>query len=291
MQCQSFLIHGILPAYELHLLGGPSGSGKTRWIFQSLIDWRAKQTVLGLSCEPFPPTVYLAYDRSQASIGQTLSYFPELDIPCHSLRGRRTPIAQLPGEFPGKQLFIIDGIATLLPGGKINDYQAVSDFLCRAGEVCARHSITIIGILHASKTKSGEEYMNPRQRIAGSVAWAAFTETVFVVEPVHPEEPEDSTRRLYVCPRNAQEMTFDMRMNEAGRLLVDSGPDDAAASDEIIITNILRAKGTLSRRDLFREIMHLGISSATLDRRLKSLIRKGLIIQPAYGHYGAMPTP
>jgi DNA-binding HxlR family transcriptional regulator len=288
MKRQTFLIASILPAFELHLLGGPSGAGKTRWIFQSLIDWRTTRLVMGMECEPFPSIAYLAYDRSEASIGQTLSYFPELQVPCYSLRGRRTPISKLPTEYPDIKVFIIDGIATLLPGGRINDYQVVADFLCAAGEVCAKCCITIIGILHASKTKEGEEYRNPRQRIAGSVAWAAFSETVFVVEPVHPDEPEDQKRRLFICPRNAKEMSFDMCMNDNGRLLIESAPDDLANSDETIILTVLRAKGTLSRKELINSIENLGISRATLDRRLDSLDRKGLIDKPKYGHYAAL---
>ena len=283
MKRQTFLIASILPAYECHLIGGPSGAGKTRWTFQSLIEWKTKQTFMGYPCVPFPSTAYLAYDRSESSIGETLSNFPELDIPCYSLRRTKTSIDQLCKLYPTIKLFIIDGLATLLPGGKINDYQVVSDFLCWIGETCTKHGITILGILHASKTKEGESYRNPRQRIAGSVAWAAYSETVILIEPLNPDTPEDCKRRLFICPRNSKEISLDMVMTGTGRLLVEG--DQNIENDELIILEVLRNKGVMSVGQLIQNLVNLDISPKTVERRLKSLIDRRLVEKPTYGKY------
>jgi hypothetical protein len=285
MKRQTFLIASILPAFECHLLGGPSGAGKTRWIFQILIEWQNYQTVMGFQAVPFPKTMYLAYDRSEASVGETLSSFPELSIPYHSLRNKKTKLDQLHSAYPDTQLFIIDGLATLLPGGRISDYEDVYTFLCWIGDICTSQHITIIGILHASKTKEGESYRNPRQRIAGSVAWAAYSETVFLIEPINPDEPEDCKRRLFICPRNSKEISLDMVMSNTGHLLVEG--DQNIEDDEIIILETLRSKGVMQLGQLVQNLVKLDISPKTVERRLKSMLEKKLVDKPKYGYYRA----
>jgi hypothetical protein len=85
--------------------------------------------------------------------------------------------------------------------GATNDYRSVADFLANLTSLCVREDITIIGVMHSPKMKEDEAYGNPRQRISGSVAWAAYCETVVLVEPVSPDDP-NSPRRLLILPRN-----------------------------------------------------------------------------------------
>src|SRR4030095_5534108 len=60
---------------------------------------------------------------------------------------------------------------------------------------------------------------NPRQRIAGSVAWAAYSETILLLEPIKPENSNDHRRTLWVLPRNAAEFTMDYTFNDKGQLV------------------------------------------------------------------------
>src|SRR5574341_2578225 len=34
-----FLVEGIWPSREIHLIAGPSGAGKTKWLLETLVGW------------------------------------------------------------------------------------------------------------------------------------------------------------------------------------------------------------------------------------------------------------
>ena len=67
-----FLIDGILPANEVHLLGVSSGSGKTTFTFQVfLAQWQKGEPLFGHQSNPVP-YVYVSLDRSRSSVTRTL---------------------------------------------------------------------------------------------------------------------------------------------------------------------------------------------------------------------------
>lgn len=283
-----FLIDDILPANEVHLIGGPSGAGKTRLLFQWLIDWQSKQVVLEHGCAPFPETMYLACDRSPASIKRTMKSFKEMDwdrLKWASIRGKKEAWKSLHLNYPSIKFFIIDGIASMTPNGLINDYCTVQEYLCALGDYCTEYGITILGVVHSSKTKQNEKYLNPRQRIAGSVAWAAFSETVFNLEPCNPDNANDKRRDLYVCPRNSAEYAVKLEMNGEGRLIecFDIELDECSDPESVVYEAI--KQGLSARRDIVRAVAKHGVSRASCDNALASLLSKKSIMSPKYGKY------
>ena len=291
MARQTYLIDSILPENELHIFAGPSGAGKTRLLFQGLQEWQADQTFLGFKCRPFPETLYLACDRSVASVEETLSAFPKLTLNWDSIRGTDTSFLNtFRSKYPKIKFLILDGIATLVPDGRINEYGTVSRFLCQMGQYCTAHKLTTLGIGHSAKTKQNEVYANPRQRILGSVAWAAYAETIFNLEPIKPDDPTQTCRRLFIGPRNHREHVINLEMQDGLMIpaftpVVDEAPK--FSKSESVVYGIVSNDGPIERKLIVRKSEGLGLSSATTDRCLASLVLKRVIRSEQYGVYVA----
>ena len=136
-------------------------------------------------------------------------------------------------EYPNAKLIVCEGLATFVPGGKINDYAAVSKFLRQLTRECKARKMTFIGVLHATKTKEGEGFNSPREKILGSVAWGAFAETIFYIEPFSSKDVENPYRRFRLLPRNHagdQTFTYTLDRNTGGRLVLLGKGEAAPAS-------------------------------------------------------------
>ena len=286
---QNYLIENILPENELHILAGPSGAGKTRLLFQSLREWQQEGTFLGFKCAPFPETLYLACDRSQDSVEETMKSFPGLRLNWHSVRGVSTILETTLAKFPKVKLIIIDGIATLVPDGKINDYNIVSKFACQLGHLCTTQKLTMFGIGHSNKTKEGERYPDPRQRILGSVAWAAYVETVFNLEAIAPDSTAtNKTRRLFIGPRNHAEHEIRLEMENglfvpAFNPVIEEAPK--FSKSESVVYGIIGTLGTAQRQEIVVEAGKLNLSPRTVDRCLQSLTQMRVIRSERYGQF------
>lgn len=214
---QEHLIDHLMPAREVHLVVGPSGAGKTTWLVTFLNNWSQGASVFGHASHPAPYR-YISLDRSKSSVLRTLDRlgvahdaFPFYDAPpsVTSATALTQIIADAKKKHPETKLFVVEGIATRVPDGKANDYKIVADFLLALRRLCEQLDITILGVAHTTKTKGEDKYENPRQRIAGSVAWGGFSETIIVLEPKDAADPEDNTRELMLLPRNWKEQVFE----------------------------------------------------------------------------------
>lgn len=290
-----FIIDDILPAREVHLIGGPSGSGKTTWVFQILLpSIQIGAEVFGRQAHP-TSICYVACDRSDASLRRTLKRLKmSNEIPAFSIthnkaiRTLNAVITEARRKIPGVKLLIIDALAVLVPEGRINDYKTVSDFLTDSSYLCEHHDITIIGLLHSPKTREGEEYSNPRQRIMGTVAWGGFADTVVMIEPC---KENGSERMVTLCSRNNGDEEHFYRFNDEGLLEVINAPDDQTADIfDLHILPILKPDTEYRRTEFLELAGQLGIkcSLATVKRWLQGKVKAKVFEQPDRGLYRLM---
>jgi hypothetical protein len=198
---------------------------------------------------------------------------------------------------PDARLYVIEGIAGKVPGYKLNDYGEVAKFITEIAVWCESEDVTVLGVVHAAKTKANEQYENPRQKLLGSVAWAAFSETIIGFEPVEAKNPDCKLRRLYLLPRNEAEQTFDLEMQDG--ILVPAtaetlamqrqgkrGPKaeklQTAIEDIQLYLRQDRIKQTCLG-DISVAITDHGV--ATLRRAIKSLVESGLLRPSKRGVY------
>lgn len=285
-----YLIGTILPAQEVHLIGGPSGSGKSTWVLQTLVlDWQQGKDVLGFKSHPVP-WVYISADRSLASVHRTLErmhidpmllrIYSAVDEHCTELS---TIIETCIKMEPKPRLLVIEGLQSLLEGSERaqNSYKPVAKFLITLAAICKLENLTIIGIVHTAKMKSDSEYLNPRQRVSGSVAWAAYSETILLIEPVPSETVQVSPERtLYVLPRNSKEFTVPLVFEDAGRLLEVTDTVEAAVFMGTF------SKLTPHKDYTLNELLQLTcLALSTLQKRLKEAIKSGRMVKVSHGVY------
>lgn len=287
---REYLVERIFPHTEIHLIGGPSGSGKTRWIFQTFIgEWQKGHPVLGHASYP-RPWVYILGDRSRDDATETLTQlgYSLDDIRIHSAVDEGSidldkVIAKVGELNPKPELLIVEGLASLAASqcNNINSYKDVARFLTILTRLCKRNHITIIGVVHQPKMKDDSRYTNPRQRIMGSAAWAAYSATVVLIEPVGEGPIGAQERQLVVLPRNAPEMWLKLMFDRNGRLV-----DEATDLNRGMFDAYL---STVKGGDVFT---HEGLNTVfddvpqpTIAGWLADAIKRGIIERVGYGKY------
>jgi len=224
MDNPEWLVEGIIPTEELHLIGGPSGAGKTTWVIQWLEQWHEGkvESFFGHKVNPLP-FCYASVERSDAGVQRKLKRlginpktFPWI-AGSTSLDG---VITEAKKKYPNAAVLFIDGFACFAPGPKPGktEYKVISDFLIGCSKKCRDQHLTIFGIVHSPKMKAAEVYHNPRQRVLGSVAWAAMSDCIMLVEPKLTENEQITPlRNFFLLPREAPEEVYEMTF-ETGRL-------------------------------------------------------------------------
>jgi RecA/RadA recombinase len=292
---RKYLIDKVLPSEEVHLIAGPSGGGKTTWLLQMIADWQARKPILGYSSNPVP-FVYVACDRSEATMLETLERVGCPDIPLVSLvdgLGARTlevAIEKARVINSTAEMLFLDGFATLLPSGDHNNYSSVSNFLIRSTRLCKANGLTMEGVMHTAKVKEKEQYLNSRQRIHGSAAWAAFAETIIVIEPVCPEDPANQERSLYLLPRNAPEAKFSFILDSRGRFVEHNIDQEVAFAKLDFMLSKLPPGSPFSTAQAHEWADKQEVGRSTAERWVKATIEAGKIERTTRGNYKKLFT-
>src|ERR1700674_4225398 len=174
-----FIVDDILPANCIHLIGGPSGAGKSRFLFSEIIiPWRAGTDVMGYKSNP-APFAYISCDRPRASVLRTLEAIEITpDFPILSVMGRsktlptfQSILSSVPKD---TRVLFIEPIQVFAK--RQNDYLSVWEWFQHAYTLCEERQITILGSCHTTKVKEDAQFLHPREKVLGSVAWAACAE-------------------------------------------------------------------------------------------------------------------
>ena len=290
-----YLIDDILPSGEVHLLGGPSGGGKTTWLFQMLMDWSAGRPIFGKASHPVP-YIYISTDRSKRGVKRTLKRMglredaiPFVSTITDDLGNIEAIINLFIEKRPEIRLLVIEGLTGLLPPttGKGSDggFTHVRRFLTHLSHLCEKYDITILGIVHSPKAKEDSQYLRARDRVMGSSAWSAYTETIILIEPVDANAP--SVRRLMLLPRNSAEEHYDLQFNAAGRLV----PLTDELDDVFVNLFLDKVPPPLEfSTEQFTHALRDNMSQSTITRKLKDLVKEGLVKKVRHGIY-SRPLP
>lgn len=291
------VIPDIMPACELHLMAGASGSGKTTLAFQLMQTMQEGGEWLGKAILP-QKSVYIACDRSMDCTKRTMARvgIPFDMVPIYGLADSPSVLdinsymVKVLAEHPDTKVIWIDGLASRVPGGKLNDYDTISRFLLRLTLFAKTHGITLIGLVHATKVKEGEKFKDIRQRILGSAAWASYAETIIVVEAGDPENPEDDQRIVLVCVRNGKGIKQTYRFDTGGRLV-----ECASAQEQIqefVLDSRIPEIGTVfTTKDAIQWHAECGQSDATAERWLKAHVVKQTFERVGRGQYKVVRQP
>lgn len=295
-----YVIEGLLPANQVHLIGGPSGGGKTTLSFQMLHALTTGADFLGRRTIPVK-LAYVSGDRATASVKETQERcgvdFPVFSLVDENLVGEDLAtkiIPRLTAVYGYRPNFIyVDGFTSLVPGGFLNNYAIVARWLAALQRYCWRMQITLVGACHTTKTKEGEKFLNPRQRIAGSVAWAGFSESVIIIEPVE-DDPKGDKRIVHLLPRNHQGENMILKFNTEGKLEMPEKILHQESVAEFVLEGLLEAYpiGTqVIYAKLKEAAMNRGIAQRTFDRWLASWVEQGKLVRQKKGMYVISKPP
>lgn len=283
-----------MPEREIHLLAGAAGTGKTTLALQILGAIQRGEPVFGRRTWP-TKVMIVSLDRSRAAHTRMIDGLavPEHEFKFFSQRNQPTSIRLIcqitrREEYNGCKLIFIDGFGTLVRDGKLADYQATSDFLREAGALCEEYGVTIIGSVHATKTKEGESYANPRQRVLGSVAWAAFSDLIITVDPEKPSDVSNMVRLVNVLPRNDREFMIKY-LREGSRMLPYEDPaelDLASILDYWLVQNSDRKIPT---REFIGQGRDAALTPRQVERWIERQLESGRLERTSKGIYQVVP--
>ena len=287
-----YLIDGLLPENQIHLIGGPSGSGKTTLMFQMQQSLTTGVQFLGRKVNRTVRWAYVSGDRTAESVGETQARcgvaFPVFSLVDENLIGEDLCgkiIPRLTHVYGYRPDFVyVDGFTSLVPEGKFNDYKTVARWLGGIQRYCKMKKIVVMGACHTTKTKEGEKFLNPRQRIAGSVAWAGFSETVMIIEPPD-DHREDHLRVLSLLPRNQASEHIRLRFNQGGILVMDESEERRDMAADFILSEMLVPGGSIEYQVLLSAAGAKGVSRTSLDRWLRGLVESGGLVREKKGVY------
>jgi len=287
-----FLIEGILPANEIHLLGGSSGSGKTTLIFQTLADWQNGDPVFGHESHPVP-YVYISLDRSRSSVTRTLERLGLADIITRTIcqEDIESTVATIAGVidaalkvYPDAKFFIVEGYQTLV-GDKGNSYAPVAGLLKKSATLCAKRKITILGIAHSPKMKLDEGFQHSRELILGSVAWGAYSDTIITVQL----EESTGNIKVKILPRNAASETHGYVFGNNGVLVPLASVKPSAALKLRI--EALSAGSVVLRSEIIAWAKALNVSEKTGDRAMTDCVKNQVLTPLDAGVYERSDRP
>ena len=294
-----YLIEGILPANQVHILAGASGAGKTTFLLQYLRDFLDGKPFFGHSTKPCG-VAYVGADRQEAEYTEKFSLmdieaFPLTSIvldPSYKPRllskpePRNTLLRQMISQFrsviPDLGLLVIDPISPLLPN-KLSDYHEVADALIGLTRLCIEQDITLIGTHHATKLKPDTQFVRPQDRILGSAALLGYSGTHLFLSS--PQENKEELYVLTIVPHNAPPETHRLTREKNGRFVVVTDAQGVVEHHALLrlVPNEPNWIDWATLRDKAIEALH--ISQATLKRRLDQLESDGYIKQPGKGKY------
>lgn len=290
-----YLISQIMPAREVHLLAGPSGVGKSNLLSYILPTWLEEGELWGFRCHPparGQGAIVVSCDRSEESIQRNLDRHG-LTKPWPFVAARMIPgddrlksvMDWVRSHHPEVRLLVVEGIARLVPEGKISDYAIVAEFLERAQFYCKSYNLTLLGTAHATKTKDTEKFPNPRQRILGSVAWGAYSDLVIVMDPEDPEDVRNKNRVIHVLPRDAEE--FVVKMCNSGGVLKSVDEEAEDQMDSLMDQELgkIPAGAVVSTLEFVRIAFNLSLSRPTCERWISRTVMQGRLQRVGRGKY------
>ena len=221
-----YLVDKLLKKNLVNTIIGSSGAGKTKWTLGLLDAMERNVPYLGFETKPLPKTFYVALDRGEQEFEDSLEklypnllHSPNFQFISLATRLREVgSIYKLLESVPvGTELLVVDGVGFTVD--KIISQRAVgiviSDFL----NWCKKTGGTCALIHHTAKVMAGKAYKNPREKGAGSGAWAQMSATTVVIEQVDPEDIKNPDRLAFVMQNNVAGFEVNLTINEQGMLI------------------------------------------------------------------------
>ncbi len=193
---QTYLLDGLLPTGEVHVLVGSSGIGKSTFLYDFINRWQHEETIFGRKATRYP-YIILSNDRRMSDL--------------------EFIIRECVKKQPELRVIFVEGLHIGQAEG--NDYGATSRSLKGLNALCQQLNLTIVGTTHTPKYRA---LKSTREAILGSVANGGMIETAITFAR------DKDAIKLVVIPRQERELTFWYRWSEDGKLVETDEPVNEA---------------------------------------------------------------
>lgn len=295
-------IPGIIPFGSLCLIAGASGVGKTIMLAEWCARLRDGRSIWHHRTNRPTAFYYIAADRDWSTYRAAFDAvgFPEIthftlaesegwdplrqrdvNASLKLLEWCLDQIAPIPGS-----LVIIDPVAPIFIQGDSNRAKDVALSMHYLRRLARRYQITLLCAANVGKPKMEELYKRPQDRIAGSGAFVAYTDTqIFMFEGDEPHEP----RTLGWTPRRAPYEEFQVVFDKKTMLWIPAPLQDESPElkfDRPSQLLLLIPDDGITSNDLYELAREkFNISRATFQRDLIVLLRRQLITRDSWGTY------
>lgn len=293
-------IPGIIPFGSLCLIAGASGAGKTIFFVEWIKRWQDGRTICEKPTNCPTGFYYLAADRDWSTYREALDCAGVEDIPHYVLaEDPQLDPTKWSGDealnfldqclirlkpLPGS-IVIIDPMIPLFIKGDSNRARDVAISCHGIRKLALKYQVTIIGMANVAKAKVGEEHKRPQDRIAGSGALVAYTDTQIYVQ-----ESDDvkGVRTLGWTPRRGAAEEWQFTFDPQTKLFVpytglqDDGKTEATDRPSQLLKLI--PDDGIDRGDLEELAMEkFKCARSTVGRDLDVLRRNRLIVWDSWG--------
>lgn len=291
-----YLVEGLFPTGEVHVLTGESGVGKTSWMFDFIDDWQHERDVLGHKSH-WQPYCILVNDRSKGGMYRTLERLgkhPDAydirTVKLESKRGENPPtivdkVAAVINSDPNLRVIFIEGLQ--VEAAESNDYGAMSRLMSGLNALCQKHNITVIATTHTSKANATSGGVR-RTAIIGSAATPAMCETVLVFTDT-PNSPGHVL--LTVQNHNGPKEQFYYRFTDKGRL---EGPVVPQMKKDLMakfIESLPKEVEELARKQVVKFFIDNDSNEKAADKKLGEAVTAELLVRFAPGKYRIANRP
>lgn len=287
---------------SVNLVAGASGSGKTIMLAEWAARWRDGRGICRHVTNIPTGIGVIAADRDWVTYHKAFSAAGFAEIPRYALLedpefnpqnwGRKNTaftlfeqcLAQLNPQ-PGWIVYV-DPVSPLFVQGNPNDMKDVALSCCWYRVMARKYGITLVLFSNVAKQKTEDTYKRVQDRIAGSGAWVAYTDTQISVE-----QDEEGILSLHMTPRNARAETHTFKFNDETKLFCPYQDPKLLAIAEDIPPHLAEAlalvpepPGTITSPDLVRRICaERGVKRTMAFKSIQQLVERKLISRDTLG--------
>ena len=224
-------IPGLIPFGSLVVVAGASGAGKTIMLAEWMQRLRDGRSICGHPTNPCTNYYVLAADRDWSTYAKAYGAagFPDIEhyvlsedpgFDPRSWGKRHSALTlfessmELLAPIPGSWVNV-DPVAPLFISGNQNDARDVALSLHWFRKIARKYQIILALFANVGKQKSDDVYKRAQDRIAGSGAFVAYSDTQISIE-----QDEDGVMSLQITPRNAPIEGHQFRFDTTTRLFV-----------------------------------------------------------------------
>lgn len=276
----------IIPFGSVTVVAGASGAGKTILLSEWMQRLRDGRTICGHSTNAPTAIYHLAADRdwSTYKAAYAAAGYPDINYYCLAEDvgfdprkwGKKKDALTLFEDclnclepIPGS-VVNVDPVAPIFIQGNQNDARDVALSLHWYRKMARKYQVTLILYANTAKRKQEDTYKRAQDRIAGSGAFVAYSDTQIAVE-------QDEDRIMTMCwtPRRAPSGEFRFQFDTGSSLFVPYVPTtrvEIPEANAALFALIPEGEGGITSPELIRQAVNkLQTSRSAIFRALKAL--------------------